>query len=97
MSRTACSGQNVQDAACAAQLDLCRSSIARSSIAYVPTNEAPIPAMANALLVTSLKNGTAYVATDSDGLAGPQSGSHTGLLANPGAILAFTPAVAAGP
>ncbi|NMH96662.1 hypothetical protein [Pseudonocardia acidicola] len=53
--------------------------------------------MANALLVTSLKNGTVYVATDSDGLAGPQSGSHTGLLANPGAILAFTPAVAAGP
>jgi PQQ-dependent dehydrogenase (s-GDH family) len=30
-----------------------------------------------------------YVATDSDGLAGPQSGSHTGTLANPGSVLEF--------
>ncbi|GLZ49103.1 hypothetical protein Acsp06_52880 [Actinomycetospora sp. NBRC 106375] len=30
-----------------------------------------------------------YVATDSDGLAGPQSGSHTGTLDNPGSVLEF--------
>ncbi|WP_433788030.1 glucose/sorbosone family PQQ-dependent dehydrogenase [Actinomycetospora sp. CA-101289] len=30
-----------------------------------------------------------YVATDSDGPAGPQSGSHTGALANPGSVLEF--------
>jgi PQQ-dependent dehydrogenase (s-GDH family) len=30
-----------------------------------------------------------YIATDSDGLAGPQSGSHTGELDNPGSILEF--------
>jgi hypothetical protein len=30
-----------------------------------------------------------YIATDDDGLAGPQSGSHTGALANPGSILEF--------
>ncbi|MCD2196920.1 hypothetical protein LQ327_26465 [Actinomycetospora endophytica] len=30
-----------------------------------------------------------YVATDSDGRAGPQSGSRTGTLDNPGGVLEF--------
>jgi len=30
-----------------------------------------------------------YIATDSDGTAGPQSGSKTGVLDNPGSILEF--------
>jgi PQQ-dependent dehydrogenase (s-GDH family) len=120
-------GYNFQDPACGEEFDLCWPSIAPSSIDYVPAAGAPNPALANALLVPSLKNGAVYVfkltqdgawvggdvvqlfrtrnryrdvalspdhtkvyvATDSEGKAGPQSGSVTGDLDNPGSILEF--------
>ncbi len=41
-------------------------------------------------LALSPDNRTVYIATDSTGLAGPQSGPSTERLDNPGAILAFT-------
>ncbi|WP_064743139.1 glucose/sorbosone family PQQ-dependent dehydrogenase [Pseudonocardia spinosispora] len=120
-------GHNFRDPACGEEFDLCWPSIAPSSLDYVPADNAPNPALANALLVPSLKNGAVYVlkltqdggsvqgdvlqlfrtrnryrdvalspdhtkiyvATDSEGKAGPQSGSVTGDLDNPGSILEF--------
>jgi hypothetical protein len=120
-------GHNFQDPACGEALFLCWPSIAPASIDYMPADNAPNPALANALLVPALKTGSLfvfkltgdggsvqgdtqqlfrthnryrdtaispdhtkiYIATDSDGTAGPQSGSRTGVLDNPGSILEF--------
>jgi len=120
-------GHNFQDPACSQESYLCWPSIAPAGLDYVPAENAPVPAMANALLVPALKSGSVfvfkltgdggsvqgattelfrtqnryrdvalspdhtriYVATDSDGPAGPQSGSHTGTLADPGSVLEF--------
>lgn len=120
-------GHNFKDEACGENLDLCWPSIAPSSLEYLPADRAPNPALANALLMTSLKNGAVYVvklnqnadwvqgdvvqlfrtrnryrdvavspdhtkiyvATDSEGMAGPGSGSLSGKLDNPGSILEF--------
>jgi len=120
-------GHNFQDPACGAAIGLCWPSIAPSSIDYMPAENAPNPALANALLVPALKTGSLfvfkltgdggsvqgdtrqlfrtrnryrdtaispdhtkiYIATDSEGKAGPQSGSRTGVLDNPGSILEF--------
>ena len=126
-------GHNFQDPACGAAIGLCWPSIAPSSIDYLPAENAPNPALANALLVPALKTGSLfvfkltgdggsvqgdtrqlfrtrnryrdtaispdhtkiYIATDSEGTAGPQSGSRTGALDNPGAILEFALTTAA--
>ena len=120
-------GHNFRDPRCGDHFDLCWPSIAPAGLDYVPAENAPDPAVADALLVPALKTGSVfvfkltgdgasvqgdtiqlfrtpnryrdvtlspdhtrlYVATDSDGLAGPQSGSHTGTLANPGSVLEF--------
>lgn len=121
-------GHNFKDETCAEEYDLCWPSIAPASVEYFPPEGAPNPALANALLVPSLKNGslyvlkltqdggsvqgdvvqlfrtgnryrdtaispdrkTIYILTDSEGLAGPQSGAQSGKLDNPGSVLAFT-------
>jgi len=44
-------GHNFQDPACGAAIGLCWPSIAPSSIDYLPAENAPNPALANALLV----------------------------------------------
>lgn len=121
-------GYNFKDPTCGENLDLCWPSIAPSSLLYSSADKAANPALANALLLTSLKNGALYVVklsqdgnwvsgdivqlfrtrnryravalspdrtkvyitTDSEGLAGPGSGSQSGALDNPGALLEFS-------
>jgi len=120
-------GHNFNDGGCGENQYLCWPTIAPSSLAYLPEEGAPDPALANALVLTSLKNGAlyvlkltkdgnwvqgdvvrlfrtrnryrdlaispdrtrAYVATDSEGPAGPGSGSQSGKLDNPGSVLDF--------
>jgi len=127
-------GHNFKDETCGENLDLCWPSIAPSSLDYLPSDNAANPALANALILTSLKNGALYVAkltqdggsvqgdvvqlfrtrnryrdavagpdrtkiyilTDSEGLAGPGSGSQSGELDNPGSIVEFTLTVPGG-
>jgi hypothetical protein len=56
-------GHNFKDAACEEDMDhLCWPSIAPSSLDYLPAENAANPALANALILTSLKNGALYVA-----------------------------------
>jgi PQQ-dependent dehydrogenase (s-GDH family) len=56
-------GHNFKDEACEEDMDhLCWPSIAPSSLDYLPAENAANPALANALILTSLKNGALYVA-----------------------------------
>jgi PQQ-dependent dehydrogenase (s-GDH family) len=54
-------GYNFKDPTCAEELDLCWPTIAPSSIAYLPADNAPNPILANSLLVTALKTGSLFV------------------------------------
>jgi Glucose / Sorbosone dehydrogenase len=59
---TAPTGHNFEDQTCGENLYLCWPSIAPSSLDYLPADNAANPALANALILTSLKNGALYVA-----------------------------------
>jgi len=52
-------GYNFADSACAPDFDRCWPSVAPSSLAYLPA-DTPDPALANSLLVPSLRNGSVY-------------------------------------
>jgi len=56
---TAPNGYGFQDEACAPDYDRCWPTVAPGSLAYVPA-DSPDPALANSLLVPSLKNGAVY-------------------------------------